>query len=388
MHEPDVSTKTGISDVQELLHATPNENHDLESSTVEQRPAFHPSQETNAEETVRKAVADISSAYERWNQAGARTNEACYRLLADIYERVPALEADQFTRYALAAELKKHPEVNGSRYDPFKHGAADNLLTLLFGLKGQRSTKSHWSKVLLAAAAEREAGRLGPGQDDFVEWLKPIGIHGARALHTPDRPKFIPASLEQFVHDTKISLPEAIAPDDANQDGYALLVVKIGDDPSDPKTGEYLGCVGGSALLAGAHRQLLRQQTRFQKEMIKAAKKAEEEAGDKALLIPKSARHLFERTHFTDEDERDDYYAERKSEAALARRRSKAMKFPWELAKKKGAKLPLVSDDVHESADVADAAAKEDPDKEFDELEYFSRLLDSPDNSNCRPFGG
>jgi hypothetical protein len=340
---------------------------------------------SDAEKEIEEAVTAIRAAYSGWTDAEARTNEACYLLLAEIFVRAPSIEADITKKTLLVREVRKHPDVGMSnRYDPFKSTAAELMLTLLFGLRQQRNTKSHWRAALQAADQECERGTLARTRDEFVAWIRRVTIHGARANVAKPRTKFDPATLEQFIHEEAVELPFPLPDDLDAPSGYALVVVKIGEASEGKRpTAAYCGCISNPQLLESARRALQRQRDQ---ECKRVAEEWVHESGDPKLLIPKSERSQFGRTHFTDDDERDDHLAEKKYLTRETRRRLRGKpKSQQELAKrKKGqAALPVeenaVPGPIEAEPSSATGVQPTATEPEEAEIDYFAAMRERPD---------
>jgi hypothetical protein len=131
----------------------------------------------------------IESYYEEWQPMADRSNAAAYEALGRIFEisaKVPVGSAAH-DRLIDAVNEKLKAECAGSKYQAARASVDDLLLTLIFGTKERRPTKSQWKAALTSAArAEPAVPRTVAAFQGFMKTVG--GIEGAAGLRKP-KPK-------------------------------------------------------------------------------------------------------------------------------------------------------------------------------------------------------
>jgi hypothetical protein len=291
-----------------------------------------------------ETMAVINGAFDKWQESQARSNVACYTLLGEIFVRSKAIEDDPALKLQLIAKANKHPDVEASsRFDGAKRTAAELLLTILFGLKEQRGVKSNWLAVIKAAELLAQGGQLDRSVDAFVQWFTTAGFKGAfELIRKPTEGINLKAYDE--LRAREIDLPDVIPEEMELPNGYALAVMRVDQTPDTATRGYFLGYVVEPKVISAACKLLHRRQAKEEAAFIE---NCINESGEPDLLIPE--RHRLElggRTHFIDEDDRDEFMADVKRDRAAIRKKTGKQIAKWGLAKaaRKGrgkAKLPL-----------------------------------------------
>lgn len=297
---------------------------------------------TNNTQTEAETIAEldaVSGLFSHWEAADARSTDACYETLASIFIAAPSYEASDEKRRLLEQRVRKHPDVwRSRRFDMAKKTAVELMLTMLFGIKERRGAKSNWGYVVKAANKLADEGELPRTRDAFIARFKDIGMEGARKIASGEPERFDFATLDEFVtSDWVIELPE-LPPDDAVfPNDVAVIVVKMVEQEQGPPKAIHLGYVPHDRVIERAARALLHD---LKAEREKVAEQWVRASGDPALLVPKKDRVDLGRTHFHDEDDRDEFLREKRSRGRAPKGKKAAKKGVWE-SKPTGQSLPL-----------------------------------------------
>jgi hypothetical protein len=166
-----------------------------------------------------------------------RSHGDLYQFLGCVYEAAAKIDAGFGLRALLDIEVSKainHARKKRSKFKPEAHDTFDLLLVLRTGLEPDlKFAKCRWL-ASLRAAEERKASDGSPDpvprtEEDFVEWITPIGVSGAWKLMK--NTKFRP-SLSDLVEGIaaesptlEIELPRNVDP----PEGMVIILGRIVD---------------------------------------------------------------------------------------------------------------------------------------------------------------
>lgn len=215
---------TEITDEDIKLFAKLNPDEDDEVEEPRNRPmVFATAEEMDA------AIEKIDEALDKWRPAHSSAGLYATEVLAHMCAAIP--KATGLGRDALIRRVRQHKDVEKSkRWDPYKKTPEELMVTIEFGLKDQRSTKSNWHRVL-ESAAEAKVERSIPA---FKLWLREQeGIEGviSRGKSKPEAVAKRKAKIAEFSDQTAgyepsseetITLPEELV---SGVSGQFIVVV-------------------------------------------------------------------------------------------------------------------------------------------------------------------
>ena len=332
--------------------ASSRDGSSVEPSAVRPPPTEETGVDYDPEREVDADIKAIGCAYSAWDAADAefsaaeaRSVVACHRALGEIFARSGPTDEDHERKRVLIRKVKEHRDVmDSARYNPFDHDAAELHLTLQFGLKARRGVKSNWKTALEAGEICLANGTIKERSvTAFEVWFKPVGMAGARDIldSEPGGKSEAQGAAIEGMQGVPFDLPIEAKQDGQEPREYGLMVVRFSQEPGDPAPTQAIGLVFDDAVVASARAALLRQKKRQQRELLADAEEALKNMNTPEcrleLLIPKRRRHEFDgRTHYIDEDERNESDRERKLERKYVRKKlggRKALKTQAELAR-------------------------------------------------------